>query len=663
MNKEVLKKLPCTAPDWMIEKAKNIEKSTFLLRRKFGNVQTYEIYITQELKRGSKVPELIVFREKKDWINYNTTDDRWTKAKFENVRISVEDNGRVHYATYYIDQYKILRNLRRWQNKIGEKRYNERIRKEQEKTEKAMSMVPELPEDFEDFVENNLMKNANYIIYNRKKDKALCTRCQGRYTVTELEIRNNTKAEHMKEYQMCPNCGTWLRQISEGMSRRDKTFSRGTEIMQTYGSGVVVREFAVYRGFESEQKYSVRKNKMQTIIKELHRYTITKEGYRQYEISGICLESGRWKKLWKDRTRRNFKQYGINEGMYYEQNIAEILQGTEMAYEGMGVLVKQYVDKAPYRTEMERITREANKKRYLEQLIKAGLKQLAKADLYGTEYRININEKETALTKMLGINREELRIIRSQKKQDEALEVIKMLKKSGRTTQKELVEMLIKARGNGSTSWDMERLLESKCNTEKALRYINEKAIGINDFIDHINLMDKLGIPEKKNNLYPADFEKFHQEEIEEDMLRNEKQVSDEVNKTFQKTYKRWTRLINKYKVTTEGEDYKIILPKSPADIKTEGRCLHHCVGNYATRAAQGETFIFYVRKQEKIRMYTAEYKDGKLIQVRGSCNKDPEKEARKLAEQFAKELKAAEEKEAKLKERKKSTKQTAVDV
>lgn len=649
MNKKELLKLPCTAPEWMQKKAKDSTKTTFLLRRNFGPIATYEIYLTKELEEGDIKPEFIIFKGHHDWINYYPKDNRWAKAKFENATIPVEENGRTHYSTYYLEQYDVLTNLRKWQDKIGKKRRKEKVRKERERIKNIMSLVPELPEDFMNFVENNLMKNANYIVYNRKADTAHCTRCEENYTVQELEIVNNTKAEHMKEYQTCPKCGVWMKQISSGLSRNKKSFRRGVEIMQKHGSGVVIREFAACRGFENKRKT----NTMHTTVRELHRYIGDKKGFRKYE-----LEADEW----KDRTNSNFILYSPRDGKYYNKSVTEVLEGTEIAYEGIAELIRELTDRVTYNNGMEYAVKRVIERPYLEQLIKAGLKELVKAELFGeTPIVVVIKEKETKVTKMLGINREELRIIRETEKQEVTTEIIQMLKKTEKPANRELILEAYKARENGATAWQLEKLAKKNIGMIKALKYISEKEIGVNDFTDHLELMEKLGIPKKKNNLYPKDFKRFHQEEIEEDILRNDEKIAGTVRKDFEKTYRRWKKLIEKYKVTTEESGYRVVLPETPMDIKIEGRYLHHCVGGYVNRAAKGETFIFYVRQEEDVRLYTAEYRNGLLIQIRASCNDDPEKEARKLAKKFAKELAAAEKQEKKSK--KKHTKQTAIAV
>lgn len=647
MNKRELLKLPCTAPKWMIEKAETYIKDTFLLRRKFGCISTYEVYKTKELLGGDAVPTFIIFRTKNDWINYSPKEERWTKTKFENATIEARENGRVCWNVYYtVAQYKILKNLRKWQNKIGEKRLKARRRKEREKIEGIMRKVPELPPDFDDFIENDLMKQANYIIYNRKENKAYCTKCKVNYTLEELEIKNNTKTTHMGDYQCCPYCNNWLKQLSNGISRRGKDFIYGTEVMQLYENGVVVREFTVYRDFKRNDT-GEKGVDMKTGYYEIHRYIVTPKGAWQYEYA-YTEDNGR--RVWTDRTGKNFKIIGREDGKYYTKNVKEIIENSGLHYEGLGELLQAQMDKQTYAAGLERPLYRLSKKPYIEQLVKGGLSEIASLELKDAyNIRYTVNTKETKLTKMLGINKAELKILREQKHQSIALEVIQEYHEANRVATRELIEAVAAACVKGEIHIrDVRKLIKKDVRERKVLAYVKEQRICITDFIDHLDLMEKLEIPWKKTNIYPKDFEKIHQDEIEEELLRDENKISNKTNTEFQKTYARWKKIIKEQKVVTTDGRYQCILPKSAVDIKIEGRCQHHCVGGYTDRATRGETLIFYIREHKEQRLYTAEYKNGRLIQVRARYNANPTPEARNLAEQFAKGLAAAEEKEAK---------------
>ncbi len=469
MNKRELLKLPCTAPKWMIEKAETYTKDTFLLRRKFGSVSTYEIYLKRELLAGDTVPTFIIFRTKNDWINYSPKEGRWTKAKFENATIEVRESGRVYWSVFYtVGQYKILRNLRRWQNKIGEKRLKERRRKEREKIDGIMRKVPELPPDFDNFIENDLMKQANYIIYNRKENKAYCTKCKVNYTLEELEIKNNTKTTHMGDYQCCPYCNNWLKQLSNGMSRTRKGFTYGTEVMQNYENGVVVREFTVYRDFVRND------TDMKTEYYEIHRYIFTPKGARQYEY--VYTDEAE-RRVWVDRTDKNFKIIGREDGKYYPQSVKEIIEKSGLYYEGLGELLQAQVDKRTYATGLERPLDRLSRKPYIEQLVKSGLHEIASLELenaHNTRYTVNV--KETKLTKMLGINKAELKILREQKNQGTTLEVMQEYHDNNRVPTQELIETVVTACTKREINIrDIGMLIEKGVGEQKVLAYVKEQ--------------------------------------------------------------------------------------------------------------------------------------------------------------------------------------------
>lgn len=89
----------------------------------------------------------------------------------------------------------------------------------------------------------------------------------------------------------------------------------------------------------------------------------------------------------------------------------------------------------------------------------------------------------------------------------------------------------------------------------------------------------------------------------------------------------------NKARFTMEyaEENFLIRLPKTVDEIRQEGAALHHCVGGYAYRHANGETTILFLRKTEapNTSFYTIEVNNGSVVQIHGFCNKwlgnDPE--------------------------------------
>ena len=76
-------------------------------------------------------------------------------------------------------------------------------------------------------------------------------------------------------------------------------------------------------------------------------------------------------------------------------------------------------------------------------------------------------------------------------------------------------------------------------------------------------------------------------------------------------------------KMLANDETHLIEMPKSSADITREGSYLHHCVGSYVNRVANGETAIYFLRQASapNTPWLTVEVRNKNCIQIHGSCN------------------------------------------
>ena len=75
---------------------------------------------------------------------------------------------------------------------------------------------------------------------------------------------------------------------------------------------------------------------------------------------------------------------------------------------------------------------------------------------------------------------------------------------------------------------------------------------------------------------------------------------------------------------------YLVIIAKSPAELKAEGKALHHCVGSmgYEQKFAREETLIFFIRSADApdVPLVTMEYslKSKKILQCYANGNTKP---------------------------------------
>ena len=76
-------------------------------------------------------------------------------------------------------------------------------------------------------------------------------------------------------------------------------------------------------------------------------------------------------------------------------------------------------------------------------------------------------------------------------------------------------------------------------------------------------------------------------------------------------------------KMLANDGTHLIEMPKSSADITREGSYLHHCVGGYVSRVANGETAIYFLRQASapNTPWLTVEVRNKNCIQIHGSCN------------------------------------------
>lgn len=637
MWKKKLLELPCTAPGWMLEKAKVQDGRTALLRRRFDNIHTYEFYSINDLRNGTEEPFFVIFRKGNKWINYEPSVQRWTTASLENVKLVEAHGERCWYrgGWAYFDQYGMMNNLKKWQTAILKRKQNRKKVAIMNRTRNNMAAVPELPPDFQKVVRDNLMGDAGFLIYDRKKNYVKCTQCEEEYELEELEIKNNMKAVHMQKEEMhCIRCKKWMQQISIGRSRNGKVFRRGIEIMQKFkGNGVVVREFVAYREFDKENKM-----KMNTTLVELHRFVFSEKEKRSYEAY--------YTDEWKDITGKNMQKYAPNIGIWYKKNLLRVLRDVTIARDS-APLIASVIKKEQYRKGMESILDNLQQRPCIEQINKAGLLVLAEHMIEDTYLPFAIDETATTPSKILGITKNEAKYLRTAEDTVNKLQALQYFNKypeKNVTIGPDFEELSIFYKKHPGYVLD-EVMRFKEVNLITVSRYIKKQKISLRDFLDNLNMLEKLNIRKNRKTMYPANFRAEHQRLIEEDAM-NEIKTKKDTEKKVIKQYKRWTKLAKDIE-KSDGE-YEIVFPPSAKDIKTEGRVLHHCVGSYVDKVAAGKTMIFYVRKVDEpdIRLYTAEYLNGKLEQIRASCNGVADTKARKLALDFTKQLHQEEVKE-----------------
>lgn len=144
-------------------------------------------------------------------------------------------------------------------------------------------------------------------------------------------------------------------------------------------------------------------------------------------------------------------------------------------------------------------------------------------------------------------------------------------------------------------------------------------------WVDYLSSAKQLGYD--KFDKYPSSLKREH------DVFAREL-----VNKKDEIEEKSFAEQMDAYKdIEYSNEEYCIVVPLKPEDLKKEGRELNHCVGTYVSKVANGNSKIFFIRKKDEIdkSLYTLEVINGRMAQYRGKFNCTPPTEAIDFANNF----------------------------
>lgn len=134
---------------------------------------------------------------------------------------------------------------------------------------------------------------------------------------------------------------------------------------------------------------------------------------------------------------------------------------------------------------------------------------------------------------------------------------------------------------------------------------------------DYLEMANDCGAPlNEQKTAFPKDLKKAHDE-----MQEKRKLIIDRI--TAKKFAKRHLQLVAAGFEYHHGGIYAV-LPKDPAEIVKEGKALHHCVGGYVQRVADGVSNIVFIRHKDGKSWFTLEIAPKSLdfVQCYGDHNR-----------------------------------------
>lgn len=259
---------------------------------------------------------------------------------------------------------------------------------------------------------------------------------------------------------------------------------------------------------------------------------------------------------------------------------------------------------------------------------------------------INWDEREPA--KMLGLNREELRMAQDMGWCAFLWRLYIMAREKGeRLSEDDLINAhrlgdegaidLVEQGPVGKSIAYLLRQIERYGENEETDPYVVvEEFLGVQMLLDYWNMCEALGMDlSNKHVRFPRDLCQAHDQVMD---MRREWRANQLEGK-----FREREESLNKYSFQWDG---LIIRPAaSQKELNEEGKQLHHCVGTYGEKHASGKSAIFFIRRVDEPEnpFFTLELDEVKLevLQNRGKCNCARTEEVKKFEAMWMKWIRA----------------------
>lgn len=636
----------------------------------FRTFLSHSDYITQDLKTTSTKWKTGSFNNLIGW--------RWWDTKSQGHDIVVVSDNDYRIIRQYMKKYHKGEDRSAWdaverfQEEVMEHRLKERHKRETDKIDLKMELVPEKPEGFDKWAYDSAMADKRYLVYNagtrKKVTTGYCTCCK-----KTVEIDTTVIKPRNKQRGICPTCGGEVTFIPKGYF---PTFQRDRKwgcLIQRIESGIVVRYFSFFLELQRDNKF-----KETFSVFELCRVFYEEDGI---ELRKTSYEWDVYKQHGHCRWCPDNDKHPCRDAVLYTENLPQSLEGTTFRYCAADIFQKSRgCEEIPIYRYLANYTSE----RYLEYFVKAGLLNLTESIVNGSSCSLNTSGKTPTeilgmpidyiktLAEIDGTNGEYqlLKQCAADKVPPNAKDIRQYYERFGGNDEMIGVVNIHMSIGKFVRYMDKQKRMLPKqqeqpcCHvgmmygaryTKAEKEQMKYKDLG-KDWLDYISWCASLKY--NLNDMYvllPPDFKKAHDRVMAEYQAYKD-EIARQRLAEFEKQIK---ILLEEAKgipaMEMKTEKLMIVFPKSGEEIKTEGKVLHHCVGTYVESVAKGETMILFVRKVDKPDepYFTLEYRNGRVAQCRGKNNCSMPKDVKVFVDAFERKMSPAKEKKEAKKMRK----------
>lgn len=277
----------------------------------------------------------------------------------------------------------------------------------------------------------------------------------------------------------------------------------------------------------------------------------------------------------------------------------------------------------------------------VEYLTKLGFTGLVLGKLAGEKTYGAVNWQGKTLCKVLKINKQELKAIRSQKLQPSflLLKLLQISQKDGSNLSLSDVADIafiyrflfehLKGTLQYASLRQATEYFSKQCQQGGETHYISpgQALLAWKDYLADANRLN-LDLSQRRV-VFPRNLYRAHQNTIKQIRLQADAALNAKIKSRVKELQK-------KYHFEYEG---LFVCPAQSTDeLIREGKTLNHCVGTYAERYANGRTVLLLLRKKSAPDkpFFTMEIYENSIMQVRGKDNCAPNARVQKFVEAFA---------------------------
>lgn len=487
------------------------------------------------------------------------------------------------------------------------------------KISQLMKRVPALPEDFGEWLRNEIFQDEFlYIRKQGKKTEYMCTAC-GKTGSRKMKARIGGETA-------CPRCGRTVKVRS--LNRTYKPQKADIVLLQTMKVPRDKRDW-ISDLLPDKDAYVERQLKAEC------RITADGKELQIYEnLRAIVPKGENWGKVYygeynesapedQSFTDTNAANRRWRDSYLYPYNLAEVLPAAGMEHSGIDILARKRI-----LINVDFFVVKYPGMRWIEYLIKAGLFRLVqdivnKAMYYRGESLIKAsgrNLQECLMLDAAGVNR-----MKQLNGGATTLEWLRVERRTGKKISQETLEFMTE---NGVSPWEdpASKMLKVIGSPNRMANYLRKQmnksgyaaSTVMNTWIDYMDMCRRLKRQLDIEMVYkPKDVQLAHDECLA--LLKREDagKRAEEVRKKFPEAEINMRMMADKYEFS--DDTYRIIVPQSIEDIIVEGGTLGHCIDRtdvYFDRIQQRTSFLVFLRKAERpdAPWYTLEIEPGGTI-------------------------------------------------